>query len=119
MSQVSVGNTAFTSIPDRPGIMRVDSKDNILIRHFTRTGSLTTTDTTINVGYSSDAGKFTSDTWRTTNESIGVQQPLITSPLMVVLIILTEQTQIATSGYSKQLQAGNLDIKSLGNLHQQ
>ena len=26
-------------------------------------------------------GKFTSDTWRTTNESIGVQQPLITSPV--------------------------------------
>ena len=107
-AQVSVGNTAFASIPDRPGIMRVDSKDNILVRHFTRTGSLTTTDTTINVGYSSDAGKFTSDTWRTTNESIGVQQPLITSPTDGSTNQTYWRTHIATSGYATIGAAGNL-----------
>lgn len=107
-AQVSVGNTAFASIPDRPGIMRVDSKDNIVVRHFTKTGSLTTTDTTINVGYSSDAGKFTSDTWRTTNESIGVQQPLIDTPTDGATGISYWRPRIATTGYATIGAAGNL-----------
>ena len=79
-AQVSVGNTAFASIPDRPGYLIVDAKDDIKVRHFTNTGSETTTDTTINVGFNSTAGNFTSDTFRTTNESIGVSQPLINTP---------------------------------------
>jgi len=107
-AQVSVGNTAFASIPDRPGIMIVDSKDNILVRHFTKTGSLTNTDTTINVGYSSDAGKFTSDTWRTTNESIGVQQPLINYPADGATGISYWSTKIVTTGYATIGAAGNL-----------
>lgn len=107
-AQVSVGNTAFASIPDRPGYMKVDSKDDIKVRHFTNTGSLTTTDTTINIGITSTAGEFTSDTWRTTNESIGVSQPLIDTPTDGATGISYWRPRIATTGYSTIGAAGNL-----------
>lgn len=107
-AQVSIGRTDWMSFPSTPGSLVIDAKDDIRVRHYTNTGSETLTNTTINIGYSNSAGAFESDVFTTTNQSIGVEQPLITYPVNGSTGESIWEMQVTADAYTQIGNAGSL-----------
>jgi len=109
-AQISIGNTAFFAIPAAPtNAVVVSSKDEIRVRHVTTSGSETVTNTTINIGISSaSASDYKTDTFSTTNQSIGIVQPVISYPSASSTGHPIWQMYVNTTGYAKVGEPGTL-----------
>lgn len=80
--QVNINGTGWVTPPVAPGDLRVGSYDQVRLKHETGFNSDTLYTTTVNIGYGTGNGEFTTADFETTTEARVISKPVITKPIV-------------------------------------